>query len=165
MKYIDKIISLFNEVTTMPFTSLKYHTLLVCTLHYNYKLGRDFQNLFLHCTTEKPKDRYTIIFQYNDFWFCSGAGMLLNKKSCELILENQNLITQEWTDDIFFGFILNQKYGIPATDGNMYRFDVLSPTEHFDINHLKNFTHIRVKIRQSDWDSIVFDNLYNLFYQ
>lgn len=65
----DKIVGLFNEVTTMPYTSLKYHTLLVCVLHYNYKLGRDFQNLFLHCNTEKPKDKYTIIFQYRNFWF------------------------------------------------------------------------------------------------
>ena len=102
--------------------------------------------------------------KYNDFWFCSGAGMLLNKKSCELILENQNLITKEWTDDIFFGFILNQKYEIPANIGNMSRFDILSPTEHFDINHLRDFTHIRVKIRKDEWDSFVFDNLYNLFY-
>ncbi len=65
----DRIIGLFNEVTTMPYTSLKYHTLLVCALHYNYKKGYDFQNLFLQCTTEKPKDKYTIIFQYNNFWF------------------------------------------------------------------------------------------------
>ncbi|MDP2846072.1 MAG: hypothetical protein Q8N79_08400 [Candidatus Methanoperedens sp.] len=62
----DKIIGNFNEITSMPFTSLKYHTLLVCTLHWNYKQGRDFQDLYLHCATKMPDEAYSIVFQYDD---------------------------------------------------------------------------------------------------
>ncbi len=47
----DRIVGNFNEITSMLYTSLKYHTLLVCALHYNYKQERDFQNLYLHCVT------------------------------------------------------------------------------------------------------------------
>ena len=65
----DRVVGNFNEVTSMPFTSLKYHTLLVCVLHYNYKQGRDFQNLYLHCIKEKPKDEYTVIFHFDNIWF------------------------------------------------------------------------------------------------
>ena len=105
------------------------------------------------------------IGDYKGFWFCSGAGMLLNKKSCELILQNKHLISEEWTDDIFFGYVLNSLNNITPNVGRIERFDILYPTEKFNMEHLKNFSHIRVKIRQSDWDSIVFDKLFNLFYQ
>jgi len=63
---IDKIISNFNEITPMPYSSLKYHTLLVCALHFNYKKGLDFQDLYLR-HIDKPKDQYAIIFQSGDF--------------------------------------------------------------------------------------------------
>jgi len=65
----DTIVSKFNEITSMPFTSLKYHTLLVCALHWNYKQGRDFKDLYLHYTTEMSKEPYGTIFKYGDMRF------------------------------------------------------------------------------------------------
>lgn len=64
----DKMVSNFNEITSMPYSSLKYHTLLVCALHYNYKKGLDFQDLYLNYT-EKPEEQYTTIFQFGGSYF------------------------------------------------------------------------------------------------
>ncbi len=71
----DLIVGKFNEVTSMPFTSLKYHTLLVCALHYNYKMGKDFQDLYLHCTKEQPKDIYTTIFHFDNLWLAINSDI------------------------------------------------------------------------------------------
>lgn len=75
----DKIVSKFNEITSMPFTSLKYHTLLVCALHWNYKQDkvmnlRNETDLYLHCTEEMPKEQYSTIFKYGDLWFVINSN-------------------------------------------------------------------------------------------
>lgn len=59
----DSILSNFNEITSMPYTSLKYHSLLVTALHYNYLKGRDFKDLYLNFY-DNTEDRYTTIFKY-----------------------------------------------------------------------------------------------------
>lgn len=69
----DRIVSNFNEITSMPYSSLKYHTLLVCALHYNYKKGLDFQDLYLRYT-DRPKKQYTSIFQSGDFYLVIDDG-------------------------------------------------------------------------------------------
>lgn len=62
----DNILSNFNETPPMPFTSLKYHTLLVCAIYYNHlKYNRRFDELYLNYTNT-PEDPYTVIFKYNN---------------------------------------------------------------------------------------------------
>lgn len=104
-----------------------------------------------------------IIGKYLDYNFCSGAGMLLNKKTVNLVLENTDKITKEWTDDIFIGFILNKLNNIPTTNFFMNRYDVLNG-DKLD-SGIKNFTHIRVKIRLGDKDISYFNDLFDLLYK
>jgi hypothetical protein len=107
----DKIVSRFNEITTMPFTSLKYHTLLVCALHWNYKQGRDFQDLFLHCTTEKmPKELYSTIFKHGDL---------------RLIINNDPSGAKIGAPAPYFGQTIGRLYNIPLPEfliDNLRRF-------------------------------------------
>lgn len=65
----DNILSNFNEITSMPYTSLKYHTLLTVALHYNYLIGNDLKDLYLNYYKESPKERFTIIFRYYNHYF------------------------------------------------------------------------------------------------
>ena len=65
----DNILSNFNEITSMPYTSLKYHTLLTVALHYNYLIGRDLKDLYLNYSNEIPKERFTIIFRFDSHYF------------------------------------------------------------------------------------------------
>ncbi len=65
----DNILSNFNEITSMPYTSLKYHTLLTVALHYNYLIGRDLKDLYLNYYKETPKDKFIIIFRYDNHYF------------------------------------------------------------------------------------------------
>ncbi len=69
----DNIVSNFNEITSMPYTSLKYHTLLACALHYNYliKGKRNFEELYLNCIDKdkiNEREYYTIIFAFDDVY-------------------------------------------------------------------------------------------------
>jgi len=106
----DKIVSNFNEITSMPFTSLKYHTLLVCVLHWNYKQGRDFKDLYLHYTTEMPKEPYGTIFKYGDMHF---------------IINNDPAGAKIGAPAPYFGQTIGRLYHIPLPDylvDNMRRF-------------------------------------------
>lgn len=60
----DNIVSKFNETPPMPYTSLKYHTLLVCAIYYNHLNKEEFKNFYLNYTTSTPKDQYIIIFNF-----------------------------------------------------------------------------------------------------
>jgi len=106
----DKIVSNFNEITSMPLTSLKYHTLLVCALHWNYKQGRDFKDLYLHYTTEMPKEPYGTIFKYGDMRF---------------IINNDPAGAKIGAPAPYFGQTIGRLYHIPLPDylvDNMRRF-------------------------------------------
>jgi hypothetical protein len=105
-----------------------------------------------------------VIGSQNDFLFCSGAGFLLNRKSVTKIVENSNLATKEWTDDIFVGFILNKLNRIPVSQENLDRLDILQSNYVPNTDSIKNATHIRIKIRNGDMDSKYCDIVYNILY-
>ncbi len=97
-----------------------------------------------------------------DYTFCSGAGMLLNKKTVNLVLDNTDKIDTTWTDDIFIGYILNKLNNIRPLENGLSRFDVLSEIELNDT--IKNYTHVRIKIRRGDSDVLYSKKVFNLLY-
>lgn len=101
---------------------------------------------------------------YEGFNFVSGAGILLNKKCSQIILNNQNLITEKWTDDIFFGYVLNKLNKIEPNSGGLNRYDLIQPDMFFNLPIVKNYSHIRVKVRKGEWDSFYFNKLYDLIF-
>ncbi len=123
---------------------------------------------FLDYCDKLPDERYYIydgvVGERENYFFCSGAGMLLNKNSCKLILENKELINTEWTDDIFFGFVLNKINSLNVNEGNLKRLDLLIPNLDINKSFVDKFTHIRVKVKKDNWDTIYFEKLFNLIY-
>jgi hypothetical protein len=99
---------------------------------------------------------------YLDYKFCSGAGMLLNKKSVELILNNIDKIDETWTDDIFIGYILNKVNNIEPTLGGFNRFDILSDIPLNE--NIKKYTHVRIKIRKDNKDIYYTNKVFDLIY-
>jgi hypothetical protein len=106
-----------------------------------------------------------IIGNYENFDYVSGAGMLLNKKSVNLILENKSEVSPSWTDDIFFGHILTRKYGITPKTDCMDRYNLVEDNQEVISESVINSTHIRIKVRIENRDveftNKVFDVLYN----
>ncbi len=64
----DKVISNYNEITSMPYTSLKYHLLITTALHYNILMKNDFKDLYLNYTKDIIEP-YSIIFNFNEHNF------------------------------------------------------------------------------------------------
>ena len=109
-----------------------------------------------------PKDR-TFVYDgmvgtYQDYRFCSGAGMLLNKSSVNLVLTNKKLLNETWTDDIFIGFVLNKLNGIQPNYGGINRFDIVNENSNFTKEDINNNTHIRIKVRTNNLD-VTYSNL------
>lgn len=121
----------------------------------------NFEKFYEYCE-QIPKSKEFIydgiVGNYGDYHFCSGAGILLNKSSVNLILNNKWRIDNTWTDDIFIGFILNKLNGIVPNEGNINRFDIVNEQSQFSREDIINHTHIRVKIRINDLD-IIYSNL------
>ena len=90
--------------------------------------------------------------------------MLLNKNSVDLILKNKNEISQSWTDDIFFGYILNKKYNITPHYGDLTRYDIINNNQIINFENIKQSTHTRIKIRINNQDikytNLVYEYLY-----
>lgn len=99
---------------------------------------------------------------YLGYEFCSGAGMLLNKKTVNIVLNNIDKIDNTWTDDIFIGFILNKLNNIKPNNNGLTRFDIISDTNLTD--DIKNHTHIRIKIRENEKDIYYANKVFNLIY-
>jgi hypothetical protein len=104
------------------------------------------------------------IGDYQNYSYCSGAGMLLNKNSVNLILNNKEHLSESWTDDIFIGFILNKLNKIKPCP-SLSRFDIIKENQQFSKENILNNTHIRIKVRIGDFDikytNIVYDFLTN----
>ena len=104
------------------------------------------------------------IGDYQNYSYCSGAGMLLNKNSVNLILNNTEHLSESWTDDIFIGFILNKLNKIKPCP-SLSRFDIIKENQQFSKENILNNTHIRIKVRIGDFDikytNIVYDFLTN----
>jgi hypothetical protein len=128
----------------------------------------NFEKFYEYCNNI-PKHRDLvydgIVGNYEDYYFCSGAGILLNKKTVDLILSNKSLLNNSWTDDIFIGFILNKLNKIEPNVGKISRFDIVSDKQTFNKQNILNNTHIRIKVRKNNMD-INFSNIvYNYLNQ
>lgn len=55
----EEVVSAFNESTYYPYTSLKYHTLLVAALVANYRDGYEYDDLYL-CVTDEVVTHKTV---------------------------------------------------------------------------------------------------------
>jgi hypothetical protein len=115
--------------------------------------------------TSKRKFIYDgFVGSYDDYKFVSGAGMLLNKNTVDLILQHKNEISENWTDDIFFGFILNKTHNIEPLYGNLLRYDVIGQNQIINEPLTKLATHIRIKIRKNNQDILYTNQIYNILY-
>lgn len=119
-------------------------------------------NKFIKYCENAIKSRDTIydgIVGYaNGYKFCSGAGMLLNKKTVHIVLQNKDKLNEKWTDDIFIGYILNKLNNINTNEGCMTRLDILNKYQNINKNEVLNASHIRIKIRDGDAD-IKYSNI------
>lgn len=124
----------------------------------------NFESLYDFCLNISPDREFVydgITGQYKNYTFCSGAGMLLNRKSVELILNNKDKVDESWTDDIFIGYVLNNLYNIHPNEGNLTRYDILYENSNFTKDDILNSTHIRIKVRKNDLDTIYSKKVYN----
>ena len=120
------------------------------------------------CDNFKPDREFIydgFIGNYNDYKFASGAGMLLNKNSVRLILEHKNEVSKEWTDDIFFGYVLHKKNKIEPFYGDLKRYDIIFENQIIDDTLVKESTHIRIKIRKGEQDVTYTNKVYKLLYE
>ena len=100
--------------------------------------------------------------KYSDYSFCSGAGMLLNKKTVQIVLDNVDKIDDRWTDDIFIGYVLNKLNNIQPSQNGLNRYDILNDFKLTD--EIKNYTHIRVKVRNGDGDIRQSNRIFEIIY-
>ena len=129
-----------------------------------------FYNFFLNDENINTEYLYSgTIGEYNRYYFCSGANMLLNKNTVKIILDNIDKISSEWTDDIFFGYILNKLNNITPIEKEYERFDIIKyqNRDHYINNqNIDLYRCIRVKVRDDNnyYDKIYFELLYDFFY-
>ncbi|MHA1271586.1 MAG: hypothetical protein ACTSPY_17465 [Candidatus Helarchaeota archaeon] len=66
----SKILNLFSESRTFPYTSLKYHILLTCAFYYNLKMHNNrFTQYYLY-ENIKPESEFQIIYSNKDVQWC-----------------------------------------------------------------------------------------------
>lgn len=121
----------------------------------------NFNEFIKYCeNTIKSRDTIYdgIVGAIDGYKFCSGAGMLLNKKTANIVLQNKKLLNDKWTDDTFIGYVLNKLNNIDTNKGGLNRLDILSQNQYIYPNQVLNNTHIRIKIRSGDAD-IKYSNL------
>ncbi|MHA1360522.1 MAG: hypothetical protein ACTSQI_19430 [Candidatus Helarchaeota archaeon] len=58
----SKLLNVYSEARNFPYTSLKYHILLVCALSYNFLNGSELKDLYL-CENVEPAMRFQIIYE------------------------------------------------------------------------------------------------------
>ncbi|MHA1360530.1 MAG: hypothetical protein ACTSRC_20610 [Candidatus Helarchaeota archaeon] len=58
----SKLLNLYSEARNFPYTSLKYHILLVCALTYNFLNGSELKDLYLYENVE-PAAIFQIIYE------------------------------------------------------------------------------------------------------
>ena len=101
--------------------------------------------------------------EHKGFYFCSGADMLLNRRAATLVVNSRSKMTEEWTDDIFIGYILNKENGIVPVCREFERYDILyeDPIHAENIRNgtIEKFRFVRVKVRNSELDSVYFNML------
>ena len=60
----SKLLNLYSEAREFPYTSLKYHILLVAALYYNFKSGYDLKDLYL-CENVPVESPFQVIYHNN----------------------------------------------------------------------------------------------------
>jgi hypothetical protein len=72
----SQLLNLFAEARDFPYTSLKYHILLSCSLYYNFKQGYKLRDLYL-CENNSPDSPFQLIYQDDArIWaLCPQKGM------------------------------------------------------------------------------------------
>jgi len=72
----SKLLNLFAEAREFPYTSLKYHILLTCSLYYNFKQGYKLRDLYL-CENNSSESPFQIIYQDDarTWALCPQKGM------------------------------------------------------------------------------------------
>ncbi len=72
----SKLLNLFIEARDFPYSSLKYHILLACSLYYNFKQGLKLRDLYL-CENNSPDSPFQIIYQDDarTWALCPQKGM------------------------------------------------------------------------------------------
>ena len=86
---------------------------------------------------------------YGGYKFCSGAGMLLNKDSVDLVLSEESKISNSWTDDIFIGYVLNKINKIEPNQGDLKRLDILRHDQKINKKDILDSSHMRIKTSDS----------------
>jgi hypothetical protein len=94
--------------------------------------------------------------------FVSGAGMLLNKESAQLVLNHRDLFGPSWTDDLFIGHVLCDLYGIVIESGGLTRYDITTPADLATEELVKSRSHIRIKVRRGNRDIEMTDEVYEI---
>jgi len=103
------------------------------------------------------------IGKWDDFCFCSGANMTLNRCAVQLVVDASSEMTPKWTDDSFIGFILCKNNHIQPVCKPFERYDITRQDPIHEQNlingELARYRFIRVKIRKEDMDCIYFKML------
>jgi hypothetical protein len=124
----------------------------------------NFEKFYEYCE-QIPQSREFVydgvIGQFDNYSFCSGAGMLLNKKSVNIVLNSREHLNESWTDDIFIGFILNKLNGIQPC-GLLTRFDIDTNNRQVNEDAIKSSSHIRIKVRSENLDEHYTNVVYNI---
>jgi|688.fasta_scaffold08774_14 hypothetical protein len=102
-----------------------------------------------------------VIGDYQDYRYCSGAGMLLNKNSVSIVLNNIDKLNEVWTDDIFIGFILNKLNGIQPC-GDLTRYDIHTTNTVVNPELVLSNSHIRIKVRSGNHDEVYTNLVYKI---
>ena len=127
----------------------------------------NFEKFYEYCE-QIPQSREFIydgvIGHYQDYSYCSGAGMLLNKKSVNIVLNSKEYLNEQWTDDIFIGFILNKLNGVQPC-GLLTRYNIIEPNTQVNEDEIKSNSHIRIKVRSGNFDTHYTNIVYNILQQ
>jgi hypothetical protein len=105
-----------------------------------------------------------VVGKYENYEYISGAGMLLNKKSVNLIIGGKSEITPQWTDDIFFGHILNRRHGITPKMLCMDRYNLIDQNQQVDPKSVMDSSHIRIKVRSGNKDVEFSNRVFEILY-
>lgn len=82
--WIDsELIGLFNESWFYPYTSLKYHTLLVAALYFNYEKNYQYDDLYLYITDSKTPHQ-TVYWDPTNQWGLTISGDTIDKPRSKL---------------------------------------------------------------------------------
>jgi len=124
----------------------------------------NFEKFYEYCE-QIPQSREFVydgvIGQFDNYSFCSGAGMLLNKKSANIVINSKEHLNESWTDDIFIGFILNKLNGIQPC-GLLTRFDIDTNNRQVNEDAIKSSSHIRIKVRSENLDEHYTNVVYEI---